>query len=211
MPSARFDFLYSSSLKDEYEENDRVRLDNMKEIHMSPFIVVNAAHLSPAPDLKEFSGVAQVPKRCVSDKECDHPTFRYVWNHILNRQVVSQEKLLSAGLKSFLIDLNIRADSPKEHSLKGFKIDFFQLDGAPLKYSNVEISAFVELYSEGRVRSKEIPNQYRFYFTGNIKDLEKGKEAAVLMRSSVNGLRSRFVEVRIKQGYTTFVDINLIS
>lgn len=47
LASARFNFLYSHSIKENYGEKDKVRLDNMREIDLAPYVVVNALHYSP--------------------------------------------------------------------------------------------------------------------------------------------------------------------
>ena len=107
LPSARFDFLYNRSVVDHYDSADIVALSNMKKIQLAPYVRVKAVHRSFLPELRTLFGIAQVPKRCISDPECDHPAFPYLWNHILGNEIVQLDDSLD-GFYSFLLDINVR-------------------------------------------------------------------------------------------------------
>jgi len=62
LSSARFNFLYSQHV-DDYEEGHKLLLDNVREVKLAPYVVVNAMHRSPLPELSNFAGIAQIPKK----------------------------------------------------------------------------------------------------------------------------------------------------
>ena len=210
LPSARFNFLFNRSIKDDYQALDRVGLVNTEKIDLAPFIAVNGLHRSPVPKIKEFSDIVYVPKNCIDDENCDHPTFQYIWKHLLSKEIkVNNEK--QESFNSFLIDLNVIVSNKELFKCEDIKIEFSKLDGSSLEESNIEISSFFELFSEGKNRSSKYPNQCRFYFTGNIKDSLENDFPAVLMKISGEGLKTRLVEVLLKSSYSSFVEINLVE
>lgn len=207
--SARFNFLYQQSIKDHYADNDRTKLDECKEIDLAPYVVVNAMHLSPVPDMTNFPGIAQIPKLCVKDSDFYHPTFAYIWEHLLNKPITQKDKKLG-DFKTVLIDINVRLDSSEGQLDDDLTIQFLQLDGSEIANSNVEISMAMELYSKGQRRSRKNPNHCRFYFTGHIKRRLDNRKEAILVKFSKPGYRTRLVEIELKSAYSTFIDINLV-
>ncbi|HBG61163.1 MAG: hypothetical protein A2Y03_10315 [Omnitrophica WOR_2 bacterium GWF2_38_59] len=210
LPSARFDFLFSRSLLNEYEEGDRVSLTNTEVVDFASCIIVNGVHRAPIPELMEFADIVYVPKACIDNDSCEHPTFKYIWKQLLGEEIL-QEEVEQRNFKSFLIDLNVHVSDKDSFICEDIKIEFSQLDGSSLDGSNVEISNIFELFSEGKNKSKKYQNQCRFYFTGNIKKSAKQGMHAVLMKVSAEGLKTRYVEVLLKESYSAYVDINLIS
>ncbi|MBU0468063.1 MAG: putative lipase [Candidatus Omnitrophica bacterium] len=210
LPSARFDFLFSRSLFDSYEEGDRVSLTNTRVVEFAPCIIVNGMHRAPIPELMEFADIVYVPKACIDNEYCQHPTFQYVWKQLLGEEIV-QEKVEQRNFKSFLIDLNVHLANKDSVFCEDIKIEFSQLDGSPIEGSNVKISSFFEPFSEGKSKSKKYHGQCRFYFTGNIEKKSAQGMHAVLMKVSGEGLRTRYVEVLLKESYSSYVDINLIA
>jgi len=208
LSSARFNFLYSQSIDEDYEENDRLKMDHVKEIAMAPYVIVNAMHRSPLPELNNFAGIAQIPKKCINESECTHPTFPYLWNHILGKKIEQLDDSLG-DFKTFLLDLNVRVDSQKTYSCEDLKVEITKLDGTPINKSNIDMSKFYEFYSQGSKLSQKYPNQCRFYFTGSIKRILEGRDEALLIKLSGSGLKTRFVEMKLKVSYSSFVDIKL--
>jgi hypothetical protein len=113
--------------------------------------------------------------------------------------------------KTFLLDINIRIMSEREYNCNDVKIEFFKLDGSPINNSNIELSKFFEWYSQGKRKSEKYPNYCRFYFTGSIKRLLENRQESLLIKVSGKNLKARFVEMRLKESYSSFVDINMLS
>ena len=210
LSSARFDFLYLKSLKDNYEKGDRVLRKEMQSIEMSPYIVVNALHRSPVPELKNFASIVQITKDCIDNKDCDHPSFSYIVDHLLGKEVYQKDEKLG-DFKTFLMDINIQLPEDLKFKKEDIKIKFFKLDGKSLKNSNIEISHALELNSEGRRWSEEHPNYLRAYFMGRIKRYLPNRKSTVLLKISAKGLKTRLLEVEVKESYSTFVEVNMLK
>ena len=210
LASARFNFLYTQSIKDVYEKNDRTLISNTKEIDMAPYVVVNAMHRSPAPERENLFGIAQIPKKCIDDEHYRHPTYEYIWKHLLGESITQLDTRLG-DFKTFLIDINIRVEGGSTGRCDDIQIHMTQLNGEPLSSSNIEVSRAVELYSKGQRQSIESPDQFRYYFTGHIKKSLENRQEAVLLHLIKKGYKSRLIEVELKASYSSFVDINLIK
>lgn len=210
LASARFDFLFSQSIKEQYEDQDRVSLKQVQEIKMAPYVVVNAMHRSPLPELDNFAGIAQIKKDCIKNANCKHPTFPYLWKHILGHDIKQLDESLG-DFKTFLLDVNVRVQSEQEYPCRDIKIDLLKLNGDPLDKANIEVSKFFEFYSKGKNVSKKYPNQCRFYFTGSIKKSLGNRQEAVLLKIAGKNLKTRFVEIQLKETYSSFVDVNLVE
>ncbi|MCB9748071.1 MAG: hypothetical protein H6755_06665 [Candidatus Omnitrophica bacterium] len=209
LASARFNFLYIQSLKNSYDDDDLVLLEEVREVDMAPYVVVNAMHRSPLPELENFAGIAQIPKKCIRDKNCLHPTFPYLWNHILGNPVQQLDRNLG-DFKTFLLDLNIRIEAEQYYHCNDIHLDFRDLDGKPINQSNIEIKKFFEFYAHGKKNSQKYPNHCRFYFTGTIKRVLPGRDEAVRIKIFAKGLKTRVVEMKLRESYSSFVDVNLI-
>ncbi|MCK5581311.1 MAG: hypothetical protein KAJ18_08570 [Candidatus Omnitrophica bacterium] len=210
LASARFNFLYTQSIKSKYSSGDVTTLEKIKKIDIAPYVIVNAMHRSPLPELENFAGIAQIPEDCIKNESCRHPAFSYLWNTLLGNPVQQLDDNLG-DFKTFLLDINIRVASENKYSCKDLKVEFFKLDGSPLNNSNIEISKFFELYSHGKNDSKKYPNHCRFYAMGSIKKTLESRTEAVLIKISGENLKTRFIEMQVKEGYSSFVDINLLS
>lgn len=208
LSSARFNFIYNQSIDADYSDEDKVSLENVNKIDMAPYVIVNAMHRSPLPELDNFAGIAQIPKKCIGNEDCGHPTFPYLWNHILGNRIEQLDDRLG-DFKSFLLDINLRVNSKDVYSCEDINIDITKLDGAPLGQSNIDIAKFYELYADGVRASQKYPNQCRFYFMGSLKRVLDGRDETALIKISAPGLKTRYVEMRVKQSYSSFVDVNI--
>lgn len=208
--SAKFNFLFTQSIKKDYQENDRVSAENIKEIKVAPYFYVNAMHYSIFPEMNNFPGIAQIPKKCIRNAEHKHPTFSYLYNHILGNKIIQIDDKLG-DFKTFLIDINVRVPDDYSGKIENVKIEFFKLNGDKLNNSNIEIAKHFELYSCGRRISPTSSNNFRFYFTGSIKKFLESREDFVLIKFSSIGLKIRLVELKVKPALSSFVDINLIK
>lgn len=159
--------------------------------------------------MTNFSGIAQIPKNCIREENYPHPTFSYIWKHILRHPVEQLDKKLG-NFKTILIDLNIRLDHPDNQHPNDLKIEFLTLDGNGLAGSNIEVSNAIELYSKGIRQSTVNANNWRYYVTGHIKRVLNNRKETCLISVSKKGFRSRLIEIEVKTACSTFVDINLI-
>ncbi|MBZ0166184.1 MAG: hypothetical protein K8I00_05200, partial [Candidatus Omnitrophica bacterium] len=209
LASARFNFLFQQSVKEYYEEGHRLSLQDMKEVDLAPYVVANALHFSPVPEMTNFPGIAQIPRGCIQDEYFPHPTFSYVWEHLLGRPVQQRDRKVG-DYKTILLDINVRLGPEDQDAKQKVQIDLEQPNGHSLEGSNIEISNPMELYAHGVRQSERFPQQWRFYFTGNIKRRLDNRREIILVRATCPGYRTRLVEVEVRPAMSSFVDINLI-
>ncbi|MFC1510593.1 esterase/lipase family protein [Candidatus Omnitrophota bacterium] len=211
LASARFNFLYSQDLG-LYQHEAILSLDHGREIIMAPYVIVNAVHRSPLPEFDKAYGIAQIPKDCINNDACTHPTFPYLWKQLLAQEIVQMDDLLG-DFKTFLIDLNVRVQNGQEAmpQCRDIHVTFYKLDGSPLNEANIDIAKFYEFYNKGARKSQKYANHCRYYFTGSIHRSLEHRQEAVLMKVEGDGLKTRFIEVPLKESYSTFIDINMAS
>lgn len=209
LASARFNFVFQQSLKDDYPDGDRVPLEESGHIDMAPYVVANALHFSPVPEMTNFPGIAQVPQGCVRDEHYPHPTFRYVWEHLLRRPVRQRDRNLG-DYKTFLLDINVRLAPGDVSPQQKVQIDLRLPDGGFVEGSNIEIANPMELYAHGVRQSERWPELWRFYYTGNIKRRLDNRPECLLVKVQCPGYKSRMLETEVRPASSSFVDLNLI-
>ncbi len=209
LASARFNFIFQKSIKDDYPDGDRLTLEHSDEVDMAPYVVVNALHFSPVPDMTNFPGIAQIPQGCVRDENFPHPTFGYVWQHLLGRPVQQRDHRLG-DYKTFLIDINVRLAEGDQEARQKIQVDLRLPDGSFLEGSNIEISNPMELYAHGVRQSQRWPEQWRFYYTGNIKRRLDNRRESILIKVTCPEYRTRLVELEVRPASSSFADINLV-
>ena len=192
IPSSRFNFIYS-------------RDGAVQELDWAPYHLVNALHLSPLPEDRQFYGLVQIPKICIQDRFCEHPTFGLIWHAILNRSLATLPKE-DRTLHSFLIDLNLTV--PRARSTNDIKVELLANDGSSLSSSSVELSP-IELYAQGESLSKNNQNMVRFYFNGSFKKESASSKEELLLRITGKNRIMKEVPVTVKRGYSSFLDIKL--
>lgn len=189
LPSSRFNFIYHHN-------------NATKEINWSPYILVDALHLSPLPDSKKFYGLVQIPQQCIKKPDCDHPTFALIWNSILNRTQPNQYQVPST-IRSFMIDINLTI--PKEVNKEDINIELCNKNGQGIEDSEVIFSK-TELYAQGTTTSKKYPNMIRFYYNGSFKDSSLLDTENIVIRFSGDKLQEKEYPLLVKRGYSSFLD-----
>jgi pimeloyl-ACP methyl ester carboxylesterase len=216
LPSSRFDFIYASSIKSGYSDKDVLQSSEFNETHFAPFHVVDALHVSLMPAIPLWSAIAFIPKRCVENAECNHPTYKYILGHIKHETKIPDEKLLSK-MTAYLLDINVRLPNGDKLPAKKIKIKL-RSDDSDLKGFDPK-----ELYGHGHSPNYENENNmenYRhFYFTGTAansfipeKDRTGGmffKDKTMSIKISAPGYKSRLIEAKVRPTYSTFIEINL--
>lgn len=207
LASARFDFLYAQSLGMDYADGDMMSLDRVREVMAVPYVVVNAMHRSPLPELENFPGIAQIPRRCLTDSAA-HPVFPYLWRVLLGEPVEQMDSSLG-DFKTFLLDFNVRVQADRDVGCDELAVEFFNRDGSPLTSSNIEIGKFFEFFARGSRTSLKYRNHCRFYFTGNIKRSLPNRKETILIRISAPGFKTRRIQMQLREGRSSFVDVSL--
>ena len=203
LPCARFDFIQS--------DGNESALVAFQAAH---FITVSALHISPAPNDKNFPSLVQVPESCVKSIDCPHPTFKFVYEHLLGR-ALDEWPISPSRLTSFLLYIDLRTDPAHPVHSGEIKIKFHGKREKGWKWFkkpklDYELSAPLEPYSSGHIRSSE-GGTIRFYFTGTIPRRSESSYEERLLDFSVSapGYEPRRLKARVRTTYTTFVDAPL--
>ncbi len=216
LPAARFDSLYTIDKNESYVPGQVTPVATVKETHFSPLLIINALHASPYPD--SVPDMVEVSKDCVVDLECNHPSFKFVYQHMLGQPLPAhgpgvQTEYLGGFMISFKVnfplgrvvppdDVKIRLMNPNASS------DF-----------KITMATSQEIISNVSYELKTFPNSYfqtelgHFEFVNYLSDGSKsaklsGQKALFLIQAK--GFRPRYVETILKPTYSTFVEINLV-
>ena len=194
LPSSRFNFIYMHNAQP-------------KQVNWAPYYLVNALHLSPLPEEKLMYGIVQTPKKCLTDRFCDHPTFHLIWSHILDREMPAEHLLASKKVNSFMIDINVNLIG--DMNPKDIQFSFLNKDGGDLSTVGVKVADFQELYSAGYTRSKHNPQVCRFYFLGHFKESFAAEQETIKVSISAKQIDEMLVEVPLKRGFSSFLEVQL--
>lgn len=205
IPSARTDFYFYQSLNMDYLDEDLIPLNEIKHTELSPFYLINAVHHTYAPNDGPIVGIAQIPKECISTTYA-HGAFGIILNH-LHCHEISQESSLIAELKFFILDINLHVENGTDIDLKDIAINFTQLNGDKIKWSEITIGWILVNRPDYKKRSETDPNQCRFNYQGQIKN---GADNYLFKTAiELKGYRTRNLEVMVRPGFSTFIDITL--
>lgn len=152
----------------------------------TPLVLVNATHIK-----MDLPGIADIPKKCLTEKLCDHPSIASITAHLKGRSIASDE----TELKQFRVGLyfNNYSDEPLED--KDIKLEV-------LKSNNVTLSNFQGAYSGKAVLKSGKA------FTVEGQSLKKGVHNLSLVLKIKNQI-SRTFTVPAEGGYSTILNVNL--
>ena len=108
------------------------------------------------------------------------------------------------SIRSFLIDINLVL--PQEINKKEVKVELRADNGMPLEESEIVFSK-TELYAQGKKRSKKDKNMLRFYYLGSFKESSTKDEEHIIIKISSDTLHSKEVHMKLRRGYSSFVDV----
>lgn len=212
LPSSRYDFIYASSLKKNYEANETLPASEFSETHFAPYYVVDALHVSTLPTVPIFSALADIPKTCIENANCNHPTFKYVLAHLSHKDLVPDEKRLSK-MTSYILDLSIKLSDGDLLDASKIKIELSS-DDRDLKKGGP-----MEFYSNGYKNNIGEQSYRNFYFTGTsdhsyipLSDRKNSiafKDKILNIKISSPGYKTRLVKAKMRATYSTFIEINL--
>lgn len=197
LPSARFDFNYVVD-KSDYEANDFIAKESFRSTDLvSRFHIVNALHISPLPQQRRFTGVSQIPDRCVNQAPvfCNHPAYNSIVSFLAGHE--QTPRVHDFQPKSFLAQLILHVPNAANLRPGDVRISL-------MRSSGVKMDNFLELYRKG-MRIVTEKNEVRLYFTGYLPD------GAAFARFSVEvtGVVPRQVEMPFEPAKVTFAELTL--
>jgi hypothetical protein len=181
-----------SSRADHYKGDVEVVLSsgdvatNFIKTKKTPFVLVNATHIN-----MDLPGIADIPKKCLTDKLCDHPSIASITNHLKGRTIASDV----TQLKQFRIGLYINNESSEK--LDDIKIDV-------IKSSAVSFTGL-----QGSFNGKAILKDGKaFTIEGstNLKGMQK-----VVLELKIKNKPTRLIPVKAEGGFSTIINVNLVN
>ena len=139
----------------------------------------------------DLPGIADIPKKCLTDKLCDHPSIASITNHLKGRTIASDV----TQLKQFRIGLYINNESSEK--LDDIKIDV-------IKSSAVSFTGL-----QGSFNGKAILKDGKaFTIEGstNLKGMQK-----VVLELKIKNKPTRLIPVKAEGGFSTIINVNLLN
>lgn len=205
LPSTQLDFSYYVENADhknkamiypeDFFETAFTREDN--------FYPVSAFHTAIIKESVKVHGIAYFPQKCLGYKYtyCPHPALVPVVETLFG---LRKSKEPRTDFTSFAFDLRLRFKGKllSENEQKKLKIKLKPL------LATTKIGKPGELYK--RVRRWDSNGEYRLYHTGFIKQVDS-QEGLVEMRITLPGYREKSVQIPVKKGRTTHLDLTLLK
>lgn len=181
-----------SSRADHYKGDVDVSLSSDKvaatfvKTKTTPLVLVNATHIK-----MDLPGIADIPKKCLTEKICGHPSIASITSHLQGRKIASDE----TQLKQFRIGLYINNET-------GEKFEDIKLD--VVKSNNVSFTAL-----QGSFNGKAVLEAGKA-FTVEGQTTLKGTQKVVL-ELKIKNRPSRFIPVEAEGGFSTVINVNLVN
>jgi len=207
-PSARLGFLVAEDKRKEYSKGDVWGERQFQKNDFGNYHIVKGAHFrAPYFGLK---GTAKIPKKCIKDFNCKHPSFKLIYNNIMDNPLELDRKI---ALKTTIFRININVNLPvewlKKHKQEEIKVKFIRNKNDIAKTSK----------KKGRLTHvSEDLVQARFHYFGSLKKKPELKHATgtwypsqkyVKVVLEAPELKTRTLKVLVKQTYTSFVTVNM--
>lgn len=205
LPSTQLDFSYyvenaehknkSIIHPEDFFETKFTREDN--------FYPVSAFHTAIIKESVKVHGIAYFPKKCLGFEYvyCPHPALAPVVETLFG---LRKTRTPRTDYTSFAFDLRLRFNgrllSEKEQSKLKIVLK-------PL-LATTKIGKPGELYK--RVRRWDKNGEYRLYHTGFIKQIDS-YEGLVQMRITLPGYSEKTIQIPVKKGRTTHLDLTLLK
>lgn len=152
----------------------------------TPLVLVNATHIK-----MDLPGVADIPKKCLTEKFCDHPSIAAITDHLKGRKIASDE----TELKQFRVGLYINNASNEQLEDKDIKLEV-------VKSGNVSFSAL-----QGAYNGKAVLKMGKA-FTVEGQSLKKGVQQITLVLKIKNKVSRTFL-VPAEGGFSSLINVNL--
>lgn len=152
----------------------------------TPLVLVNATHIK-----MDRPGIADIPKNCLSEEFCNHPSIAAITNHLKGRSIASDE----TELKQFRVGLYVNNESSEIFDHNDIKLEV-------VKSPNFSLSALQGAY-KGKAQLK-----LGRAFTVEGKSFKKGVQKIMLSLKLKNRI-IRLIPVEAEGGYSTLVNVNI--
>jgi len=141
----------------------------------TPLIVVPADHIQ-----MDLPGIASLPKKCIKNSTCDHPSISAITSHLKGRSIAS----VMPKLENYRINIFIKG--LKKYSAKDFSLELLD-NGSEFRKAAAKLNEGIAFTLEGKTR--------------------KSGEQKFLVSLKVKGQR-QVIEVSAEAGYTSILNLN---
>lgn len=205
LPSTQLDFSYYVENSD-HKNKDIIYPEDFYETKFTRednFYPVSAFHTSIIKESVKIHGIAYFPKKCLGYKYvyCPHPALAPVVETLF---ALRKSRAPRTDYTSFAFDLRLRFNGRilTEKEQKKLKIVLRPL------LASTKIGKPGELFK--RVRRWDKNGEYRLYHTGFIKQIDS-QEGLVEMRITLPGYNGKSIQIPVKKGRTTHLDLTLLK
>lgn len=140
----------------------------------TPLVVVPADHIP-----MDLPGIASLPKRCIKNAVCNHPSISAITNHLKGRAIAS----VMPKLENYRITIYVKG--LESYSAKDFSLELLD-DGSQFKKAAAKLNEGIAFTLEGKTR--------------------KSGEQKYLVSLKVKGER-QVIEVSAEAGYTSILNL----
>lgn len=197
IPSSRFDFLYYVQ-----EESDHSRSIKKEQFESTALIenykIIDALHVSHKGDDPKYYAEAFIPKDCIDEIICDHPSYKLIVPFLMGAEL---PPVADQNVTSFIVTFNVRFKMPVSRAARvGITMSGDEVD------KSVVLGKITEPYHFGDQWVDK--NHYRLFFTGYVKEGQHGTVKFKLQNFLKNPSLVKEIVAPVEVGKTTFIDIN---
>lgn len=215
VPSARFDSIYTVDRREDYIAGAVTDLSQTRQTNFAPLLILNTIHASPFP--ADVPDMVEVPARCIESVNCDHPTMKYILDHLAGKPVPQYGPgVVSESLGGFMT--SFRINFPPCFDARKYPVKIQLVTPNPNNEIQIKIANDKEVMSAFNYLSPDYPNLLFRSETGHLiyKDYkseeyrlarQNGVKATFLIQAA--GFKPRYVQTILKPTYSTFIEVSL--
>ena len=193
VPASTLNTIYLTDLSPDYKDGQWYGRESFGELKIADRLIVKTVHASTEPEV--LYDMAYIPSVCVSDSKCDHPTYPYVLEYILNEtldksfevgtqlppvilgagRLYGSPEVKLANFGGFTLDVNVRLPEGFEALRKDVKI-YIHPDclaawspSEKQKVPRVKINQMLEIYSHVRQIDEMFLDSVFNWYTGHVQ------------------------------------------
>lgn len=202
IPMAHLDYFYF--IEDPQDIREKVEVREFQKSHIideDDYMIINALHVSPLPENKYLRDMMYIPKSCLKGdyQRCDHPSYKSIVDHLLNRQ---RGPYFKRDLTSFGVDLKIIPPGNNKSLINNLNITYKSLS------YGAKIGSPLELYSH--VKRIDSEGNLRVFRTGDIDSkIAISTKAYFEMKLEVKGETLKIVTFPVQTSTSSYIEIYL--
>lgn len=160
-----------------------------KKTSRAPFVIVPATHITLS-----MQGIANVPKSCVENRDCKHPSLEVIMDHLTGKKkITSTERFLTQFRGNIFVN-----------NLTGEKISQRDVSISISTPRDVEVPIAQRL--NGYRGKSQLAEGMAFSFLGSTP--YEGAQK-VKIKFKIQNRISRVIEMPVEAGYSSFITLNL--